>query len=397
MVSAKAIDLSVRPTQSADLCYPLSGIIEYLPEDLLGRTVQSFGLREFQDELRPEVSLPSPYDLLAVLGTGQATPKPSAVASAIAMSQPIGDGADQIDTSLSRIALSRLRAADIAAGLTQALSWYALKNGADLTDEAVKKRTELIGRNANDPNSLLKLLDRLSEVLSKRHDRIATLYQELGPGEVLAPESISTSKSTTTGGQSFNTTAEITTRYIGHEYQIPPADNRARYLRSEIALRQERLAAYRLVSLNTHENVLFQRAMTASEVRKIQLAYVDTFLMAPFDGVITAVFHNVGDFVAVGQPVVRLENDRTVFLVGTIKCRGLVRIGYNAELTTQLFGEPGAPPVVINGVVSAIRGHDPADEQWNVIIRCDNQGPTGRLLPLNYHFDFDATEITLTP
>ncbi len=67
---------------------------------------------------------------------------------------------------------------------------------------------------------------------------------------------------------------------------------------------------------------LREKAMTAAEIRKLQLAYIDTFLVAPFDGVITAVFRSIsGTHVTAEQPVLRLENDKTVLLVGIVKCR----------------------------------------------------------------------------
>lgn len=197
----------------------------------------------------------------------------------------------------------------------------------------------------------------------------------------------------TTGAQIFDTNTTTTTTYSGREYEIPLHDNKVRWLRSEIALRQEKLAAFRLVKLNAKENVLREKAMTTAEIRKIQLAYVDTFLVPPFDGVITAVFRHLGDFVTAGQPVLRIENDKFVYLIGTIKCRALIRVGDKVTVSTTLFGAIGGPTVEIEGAVCAVRGHEPVDEQWNVIVRCDNQAGTGRILPLNYNFDFKGTEI----
>jgi biotin carboxyl carrier protein len=395
MATAKAISLSVRPTQSADLCYPISGIIEYQPENLLGQTVNAYDLVTLKDNLEPSVELPSPGIQVGAFNPGNASGSILGGIGVATLPRPIGDGPADIESDLARAVLSRLRAKDIATSLTQALAWYGLKNSADLTNEAIHKKTELLGKSPTDPNSLPALLSSLSKVLKKRHDLLAGLYQENELEAVTTPTSTSTSSTQTAGGQAFTTASQIETIYRGQEFHAPPADNTARYLRAEIALRQERLAAYRLVKMNSGENVDYAKAMTAADIRKIQLDYVDTFLVAPFDGVVTAVFRNVGEFVSAGQPVLRLENDKTVYLVGQVKCRSLIRVGYTAHVMTTLFGEPTGTPVAIDGIVCAIRGHEPVDEQWNVIIRCNNQAPGGRILPLNYNFDFDHTEISI--
>jgi biotin carboxyl carrier protein len=392
MDPAKAINLRVRPTQSADLCYPVSGIIEYQPENLLGQTVNAFDLAALGNKLAPNVKLPTPGAVsIPTLGGG------TSLAGVAALPQPVGDGPFEIESELGNSVLSRLRAKDIATNLTQALSWYGLKNSTDQTAEAVKRRNELLGKSPSDPNSLLALLDSLSHVLKVRHDALANLYQAGGVQEVTNPTSTSKSTTSTTGGQSFDTNSQTDTTYFGHEFQYPALENNARYLRSEITLRQERLAAYRLTKMNSSENVEFAKAMTAADIRKIQLQYIDTFLVAPFNGVVTAVFRNVGEFVTAGQPVLRLENDKTVYLVGQVKCRNLICVGYNVHISTTLFGNPAGLPVEIDGIVRAVRGHNPIDEQWNVMIRCDNVAAGGRILPLNYNFDFDNTEVSIGP
>lgn len=387
MATAKAISLSVRPTQSADLCYPVSGIIEYQPEHLLGMSATAFSLSALQDRLEPLAGLPVPGGLNIVPGISGPAPL---------VLQGIGSGPDEIAHELSGATLSQLRGKDIATHLTQALAWYGLKNSADQTNEAINKRIELLGKSVTDSNSLLALLDKLSDVLKVRHDKLASLYQQHELYEVTHPTASSETNGNTTGGQTFTTYSKTDTIYSGHDFQVPPADNDARYLRAEISLRQEMLAAYRLIKMNSPQNVLFAKAMTTADIRKIQLEYINTFLVPPFDGVVTAVFRGVGEFVAVGQPVLRLENDKTVYLVGHVKCRSLIRVGHVAHVTTTLFGDPAGTSVEINGTVCAVRGHEPVDEQWNVIIRCNNETPTGgRILPLNYNFDFDGTEILI--
>jgi hypothetical protein len=396
MVTAKAISLSVRPVQSADLCFPIGGIIEDQPDNLLGQNVRAFNRAALVNRLEPNAALPLNPNEGITLERGR-----SIISVIEQLESPVVVavlyGPDRIDREIGGNVLSRLRAADLANQLVQAVSWYELKSSADLTDEAVEARRSLLGRNANDPGSLSRLLDNLSSLVRNRGEAIQRLYEANGPDDVQNQTTTSETKSKTTGGQSFDTTSSTGTTYFGRDYRYPWMDNRIDHLRADIALRQERLAARRLMAVQTPRSLSFERAMTASEVRKIQISYLDTFLVAPFDGVITGVFRNLGEFVSAGQPVLRLENDTKVYLVGTIKCRGLVHIGDTAKVTTTLFGEPGSPLVEIEGTVSAVRGHESVDEQWDVLIRCNNIKNGTRILPLNYNFDFDSTEIEITP
>ena len=393
MAKAKAISLSVRPVQSADLCNPVSGIIDYQPEELLGLSVTAYDLTAYREKLEPEPVLPTPGDWLNQGPVTGGTSIGSGPVSGIGGDAPPVHGPSTIESDLKNFILSRLRADDVAAQLTQAIAWYGLKHSADQADEAIEKRIELLGETTSDPNSLTTLLERLSKQLRVRYETLRNEYVADNVGVVATQTSEAFSSAATSGAQTFNTDTKTTTTYSGREYEIPMHDNRVRWLRSEISLRQEKLAAFRLVKLNSKENVLREKAMTTAEIRKIQLAYVDTFLVAPFDGVITGVFRHLGDFVTAGQPVLRVENDKFVYLIGTIKCRGLIRVGDKVTVSTTLFGAVSGPTVEIEGTVRAVRGHEPVDEQWNVIVRCDNQAGTGRILPLNYNFDFNSTEI----
>ncbi|MDT8262661.1 HlyD family secretion protein [Roseomonas sp. DSM 102946] len=395
MVKAKAISLSVRPVRSADLCFPMAGIIEFQPDNLLGQAVQSFSREALLERLEPKATLPPDSNLIVTMGPNT---KPDPGKGVLfGNDDPVPFGPDRIESEIGRSLLSRLRAADIATQLVQAASWYGLKSSADLNDAAVASKRTLLGNNLSDPNSVPRLLDALAGQIRSRGQQIeqAHVADVEDSGGFSRGTGGSSGTTNTTGGQSFDTASSITN--IGREYRSPLLDNRLSHLRAEISLRQERHAARRMVALHTPRNVDYERAMAAAEVRKIQVTYLDTFLLAPFSGVITGVFRNLGDFVAAGQPVMRLEDDTGVFLVGTIKCRGLISIGNTVKVTTTLFGAPGGVPVEIEGFVSAIRGHDAIDEQWNVLIRCDNVANGKRILPINYSFDFDATELEITP
>ncbi len=396
MAKAKAVALSVRPVQSADLCFPLGGIIDKQSNDLLGRNVEGFDQKAFITGLEPRSRLPSAADSPGIFSETTFTqPTTSSIVEKIEISTASGDGPASIDAELGRRALSRLRADDLAAELVQAVSWHSLKYRSDESEEAVSKKRQILGSSPGANDSLYRLLEKLNAEIGTRSEKLEELYNTLGPDAVTNPTSTSTATSKTTGGQQFETTTTTETTYLGRDYSFPWRENRISRLRSLVALKQERLAAWRLLQLHGGQGPLFERSLTGSEVRKTQVAYVDTFLLPPFSGLVTAVFRGVGDYVAPGQPVLRLEDDSAVYLVGTIKCRALLRIGDGVTVTTTLFGQPGAVDVEIEGMVRAVRGHNAIDEQWDVLIRCDNVANGNRILPLNYNFDFDATDIDI--
>ncbi len=395
MAKAKAVALSVRPVQSADLCFPLGGIIDEQSNDLLGRNVDGFDRKAFVLGLEPRSRIPSAADSPWMSATTFTKPAASSILGQIEISTASGDGPGHIDAELGRRALSRLRADDLAAELVQAISWHSLKYRSDESDEAVDMKRKILGTSPGAPDSLYRLLEKLTTEIGQRSEKLQELYGAIGPDEVTNPTSTSTTSSKTTGGQSFDTTTTTETTYFGREYRFPWRENRIGHLRSQVALKQERLAAWRLLMLHGGQGPLFERSLTGSEVRKTQVAYVDTFLLPPFSGLVTAVFRGVGDYVAPGQPVLRLEDDAAVYLVGTIKCRVLIRVGDNVTVTTTRFGQPGAADVQIEGTVRAVRGHNAIDEQWDVLIRCNNVANGARILPLNYNFDFDATDIDI--
>lgn len=138
MATAKAISLSVRPVQSADLCYPVSGIIEYQPEELLGLSVTAYDLTAYREKLEPEPVLPAPGDLLNQGPVTGGTTIGTNPVGGIEGDVPPIHGPSGIQSDLENFVLSRLRADDIAAHLTQAIAWYGLKHSADQSDDAIE-------------------------------------------------------------------------------------------------------------------------------------------------------------------------------------------------------------------------------------------------------------------
>lgn len=140
------------------------------------------------------------------------------------------------------------------------------------------------------------------------------------------------------------------------------------------------------------------------DVRMRQLAYLDSFLVAPFAGRITAIFKDVGEFVQAGEPVLRIESDERLRLVGVIQFKGLVSVGDQVALKVRNIFE-GGDELRTAGTVVSVRGHDADDDEWDLIIDIENRSgqhlshPDGRVetvyLPLNVQFDRFETEIAL--
>lgn len=145
-----------------------------------------------------------------------------------------------------------------------------------------------------------------------------------------------------------------------------------------------------------------QLAAIDLDVKALQVSYLNTMLMSPIGGVITRIRKNLGDLAKAGEPIIRVEDNHVVLLVGTLTYPGVMAIGNNITVQTTL---PGAGGVTnISGKVAAVEGHRSDDEQWTVVIQCENSTPpkrgrpiiSGPLLPLNFSLSRDSTTINVT-
>jgi hypothetical protein len=181
------------------------------------------------------------------------------------------------------------------------------------------------------------------------------------------------------------------------QYSHPPLENAVSHHQMVISthaelIRQD-LSAYRL----PHTKQLLENELMAMDldVRGLQLNFAHTYLFAPFSGLITAIYKEVGESVEPGEPIVRVENDEVILAVGQINFRDVIRVGMAVQLTTKDLFEGGQPVTIVGSIVS-VRGHEVDDDEWDVIVEIENPEVKGqRLLPLNYGFDPDTTDISL--
>jgi hypothetical protein len=286
----------------------------------------------------------------------------------------------------------------------------------------------------DDENSKLSRLQRLAAISQQQHDRLKTEY-----GDFNANDGISFKAGVVKAGVTNNVTNSHKVRTTpqgngsiqdwvmdqpevinsqrnvsytrGYDYRHPSLENDAQFERAQISLLEEQLAAVSATNYVCGSQVereaeesflstgLLPRRYLANDlsaidldVKRLQVAYMDTLLVSPIDGIVTGVFRNLGDAVRAAQAVVRVENDSEIYLVGTLKYRGLLQVGQAISVSTSLFDTTAVKTVT--GTVVAVRGHDSANELWDLLILCSNRDGAGAaLFPINYNFDFDATMV----
>ena len=184
------------------------------------------------------------------------------------------------------------------------------------------------------------------------------------------------------------------------EYRHPSAENDIRWLQRELELQDEILAqtlfSFQVPDLDTIlKNEL---ASIDQEVRQLQLNLVHTVLASPIAGIITSVYKDVGESVAAGEPVVRVEDDSEILLVGVINCRSAIRVGEPVKIEVKNPFEGGGQPIKLDGKLAVIRGHSSDNDEWDVIIRCGNTvdgNADARRLPLNYNFQKEDVTVEI--
>jgi|HubBroStandDraft_1064217.scaffolds.fasta_scaffold02267_8 hypothetical protein len=183
--------------------------------------------------------------------------------------------------------------------------------------------------------------------------------------------------------------------YTDYGYRVPYIECQAQNVRAQISLMDEQFAQFMAgQSLPSLENV-FQNELLAMDmdVKRLQVAYLNTILMSPITGIVTGIYKNVGDRVLPGETVVRVENTSSVYLVGVLIYRGVISLQANVSIQTTLFSS--STPATITGTVVAARGDQSGDDRWEVVFLCPNGTSGNPTLPLNYYFDYDEiTSIT---
>jgi hypothetical protein len=194
-------------------------------------------------------------------------------------------------------------------------------------------------------------------------------------------------------------------------YTFPRRENDEEFQRTQLGL-QDEILDEKITTMGVPE---MEKMMTNEleimdwEINKLQLNYAHTYLVPPFDGVVTAVYKDLGESVVAGEPVLRIEDHTRLLLVGRVQFRGVLRLddpngaaGKVRIRTTSLF-EDGQAKEFQDVKIVSIRGHDADNDEYDLILELKNptidpgddpdDPKTPRVLPINYHFDRDDTEI----
>jgi len=168
-------------------------------------------------------------------------------------------------------------------------------------------------------------------------------------------------------------------------YLQPRLDNEVSHEQLQIGLINDEMErtifSFRIDSMDRIiEN---EREVFDLEVRKLQLKYAQSYLVSSVSGVVTAIHKDIGESVKPGEPVMRIENDDVIHVVGRINYRGLLKVGQEVTIETDNLYESGQS-FKITGSILAVRGDEADDDEWQLVIELPN---TNKKLPMYYQFD----------
>jgi hypothetical protein len=390
MAIATVISLKTRAYQVSHLCFPTPGIIEDLAQVTIadGRPNQFFS-RPIQ--LGDRVT---PFDFVKFYAGLREVPKadPSLLSYD---SRGILN-----DPSVRGSLLMTLRAESTAALLDKAVSARQSTYYAKYANQGqiISVMTDLYkaasqAPSAKDNVSKPQALSFLSVIALQQASDLENAYnQGLMPSVPGLPNVV---RGTSSELKTYGSTPD-TTQIIGntdYTYRTPLYEAAAQGWRAQISLIDQQFSAF-MASQNLPKlEQVFSNELGATDldVKRLQIAYLNSILMSPINGIITGIYKNSGDWVQAGEPVIRVEDNRSVILVGTLKYRGSISIGQQMTVTTSLFDSPNVLPIV--GNVIAVRGRPNEDDRWDVHALCDNS--SAPVLPLNYQFDYDDTSVVI--
>jgi hypothetical protein len=158
----------------------------------------------------------------------------------------------------------------------------------------------------------------------------------------------------------------------------------------------QRFESYMFEQNMPHLEQIFKNELASidNDVYQLQVALLRSFLIAPFHGVVTGIYKHPGDAVSAGEPVLRLEDHRVVHVTGTLVHYGSLPLGAAATVSTTLGGAT-QPATMVSGRVIAARGMA-SSGRWEVVVEVNNVDGAGNyVLPLNYWFDPEFTDVTI--
>ena len=414
MLSAKPVFMEVRPFQVANLCFEVGGILGQSFAEL-GTDVVAFDFGSFYKDLLLEFGLNLNEPNINTAGERLFYNSQGIDAKTFLISNP------NVITHLPGphwVVLAALRAEPVRAALDKAVNVranaYITKYSSDARGALIGVMRKVFAVKGDQINTLSNLSDSMTNALNaayvKDAERTGAVTSTTTQTEVTsiggietttvqlpksqdAPTTVATQVSTEPPGtpqeKQITTTKNI-------EFRAPIFENQARNQRAQLGLGQEIISFTAQSCYQDRLNDVYTNELAAidADVKRMMVAYLNTILMSPIDGIVTGVYKNPGDWVSAGEPVFRVENNAVVLIVANVVCRGPVLIGSTLSITTTLFDGSGLPVSVSAAIVSA-RGRGD-DDQWEVIGKVSNTDAAGnKIFPLGYRFDNDITQVSI--
>jgi hypothetical protein len=208
-------------------------------------------------------------------------------------------------------------------------------------------------------------------------------------------DSGSSSQTSTGTAYAVETESIVNTDYT---YRVPYVESQAQNQRAQISLIDQQFGQFMAGQNLPNLATVLQNELSSIDlgVYQLQIGFLNTILLSPIGGVVTGVYKNPGDFVSPGEPVVRVIDNTTIYLVGSLVYRGPIRVGSTVSVATNLFDAGGTPTTLVGNVVAVSSRGD--DDQWDLVVQCTNplDGTGNPTFPVGYVFDYDNTTATVT-
>ena len=441
MADAKVQSLIVRPLRSADLAFPIAGIIEQRSDlAYLGIAIEEAKFNEIKGKKDTIYDIIIDKDKKADQDTGKLTIDSSKIAADLATGSLFILRNEIARSSLDQMVCQRQNAflERYKHNIKRLEEIRKLFPTSDADPTGIKDTTGKLGKMQAEFTALQDRFTALKNEYEKKpddaEDKIdrnkTTVKKQLSetktqPVRIVTPKHVtkvegSGISQTLTAGiadkpedegvrseqrdpkdgkefPGFYKSQEVTTFYS--EFVHPYLDNIIGHERAQVELMTEMMTdALYAVRVN-HLSEIWENELKAldQEVEKFQTSFIHTFLLPPFPGVVTAVYKHVGENVQAGEPVIRIEDNSKILLVGIINCRGVLRLGDVVKIRTGDLFEDGEVLDIPDAKIVSIRGHDSDNDFWDLIFQCDNPQDAAKRyrLPINYHFDRDNIEITI--
>lgn len=365
MTAANVKELRVLPGQIATLCFPVHGVIGE-SNAALGQSVSATNLPGFYNNLGK----------VAAAAAGTLQYNSAAIYNALASTR-----------------LMALLAGDVAAAVDKAVAdrfnafWQKYSNIAADANQVAQ----------NNAAKLTALAALTTDAQDKYNGLMSALQAEGMGGVVPATTSTQTFNSSPPGSSST-----ITTVNTGYTYYFPTVDVDVQYQQTMINLQEQVFATSQSAEMLPQLANIWTNQLQGIDldVRRLQIAYINTFLFSPIAGVISRMRKNVGDYVRAGEPVMRVDGNDTVLLDGTVTYPGVPAIGSPTTVKTTLPGARAA--TTVTGNIVAVSGLKNNDQQWQIAVKCGNQvaasgrGPRHQLLPLHFSLNPEQTTVDIT-